>query len=76
MPEIEDRLYRLLERLCDRQRLDEADVDGLRELHASGLATRPLTTPNRTRAQRSVYAVHCLATDEGRRVVEQRRGLG
>lgn len=74
MPEIENRLYRLLERLCDRRRLEEADADGLRELHALGLATRPLATPRRTRAQRAVYAVHCLATDEGRRVVEERRG--
>ncbi len=76
MPGIEDRLYRLLERLHDRRRLEEADVEGLRELHALGLATRPLATPSRTRAQRAVYAVHCLTTDEGRRVVEARRGRG
>jgi hypothetical protein len=76
VPDIEDGLYRLLERLCDRQRLEEADLDGLRELHASGLATRPLTASNRTHVQRTVYAVHCLATDEGRRVVEERRGRG
>ena len=76
MPGIEDRLYRLLERLHDRLRLDGADVEGLRELHALGLATRPLTTQNRTRAQRAVYAVHCLATDEGRRLVAERRARG
>ena len=74
MADIDDRLYRLLLRLHDRQRLDVADVEGLRELHALGLATRPLTTPDRTRAQRAVYAVHCLTTAEGRRVVEERSG--